>query len=63
MTGRVLAFDYAGNAAKANSELKFNGRDDPSTRFFRKEPVVARVSDFEYPTSAAVSRADGKITE
>jgi len=63
MNGRVLAFDYAGNVATAISELKFNGGDDPSTRFFRKEPLVARVSDFKYPICAAASRADGKITE
>jgi len=36
MTGRVLAFDYAGNVATAISELNFNGGVDPSTRFFAR---------------------------
>jgi hypothetical protein len=62
MTGRVIAFGYAGNLANAISELKLNGGGNPFTRFFRKEPLVACVSDFEYRTCAAASRADAKIT-
>jgi len=56
-----LAFGYAGNVANAISELKFNGGGNPFTRFFRKEPLVARVFDFEYRTCPAASRADAKI--
>ena len=62
ITGRVLAFGHAKNVAQAISELKLNGGGNPFTRFFRKEPLVARVSDFEYRTCAAASRADAKTT-
>jgi hypothetical protein len=62
MTGRVLAFGYAGNVAHAISELKLSGGGSLFARLFRRRPLVSRVSDFEYRTCAAASRADAKIT-
>ena len=60
LTGRVMAFGHAGNVANAISELKFNGGVGPFARFFRQPPLVSRVSDLEYRTCAAASRADAK---
>ena len=61
LTGRVVAFGPAGNVAQALSELKVNGGVGSSfARLFRKQPLVARVSDLEYRTCAAASRAEAK---
>ena len=60
MTGRVIAFGPAGNVAQALSELKINGGAGAFTRLFRKQPLVSRVSDLEYRTCAAASRAEAK---
>jgi hypothetical protein len=62
MTGRVMAFGHAGNVAHAISELKVDGGVSPFARLFRREPLVSRVSDLEYRTCAAASRAEAKIT-
>ncbi len=62
MTGRVMAFGHAGNVAHAISELKVNGGVSPFARFFRRQPLVSRVSDLEYRTCAAASRAEAKTT-
>ena len=62
MTGRVLAFGHAGNVAQAISELKLNGGGSPFAWLFRRQPLVSRVSDFEYRTCASASRADAKTT-
>ena len=62
MTGRVMAFGHAGNVAHAISELKVNGSVSPFARFFRRKPLVSRVSDLEYRTCAAASRAEAKTT-
>jgi hypothetical protein len=62
MTGRVMAFGHAGNVAHAISELKVNGSVSPFARFFRRQPLVSRVSDLEYRTCAAASRAEAKTT-
>ena len=62
MTGRVMAFGHAGNVANAISELKLNGGASAFARLFRRQPLVSRVSDLEYRTCAAASRAEAKTT-
>jgi len=62
MTGRVVAFGYAGNVANAISELKLNGGINPFARFFGRQLLVSRVSDLEYRTCAAASRAEARTT-
>jgi hypothetical protein len=60
MTGRVVAFGHSANVANALADLKLNGATNSFTRFFRKQPPVSRVSDLEYRTCAAASRAEAK---
>jgi hypothetical protein len=62
MTGRVVAFGHAGNVANAISDLKLNGGVGSIARLFRRQPLVSRVSDLEYRTCAAASRAEAKTT-
>ena len=62
MTGRVVAFGHTGNVANAISDLKVNGGMGPIARLFRREPLVSHVSDLEYRTCAAASRAEAKTT-
>jgi hypothetical protein len=62
MTGRVVAFGHAGNVANAISDLKLNGGASSLARLFRRQPLVSRVSDLEYRTCAATSRAEAKTT-
>jgi hypothetical protein len=59
LTGRLIAFGHAGNVASAIAELKMD-RTNPLTRLFKPAPLTSRVSDLEYRTWAAVSRADAK---
>ena len=59
-TGRVVAFGHAGNVANAIADLKVNGGVSPLARFFGKQPLVSRVSDLEYRTYAAATRAEAK---
>ena len=60
MTGRLMAFGHARNVANAISDLKLNGGVSPFARFFGRQPLVSRVSDLEYRTCAAATRADAK---
>jgi hypothetical protein len=60
MTGRVVAFGHSGNVANALADLKLNGGTSPFARLFRKQPLVSRVSDLEYRTCAATSRAEAR---
>jgi hypothetical protein len=60
MTGRVVAFGHAGNVANALADLELNGGASTFSRLFRKQPLVSRVSDLEYRTCAATSRAEAK---
>ena len=60
LTGRVMAFGHAGSVANALSELKFDGGLSPLARLFGRQPLVSRVSDLEYRTCAAASRAEAK---
>ena len=60
MTGRVVAFGHSGNVANSLADLKLNGGAGTFARFFRKQPLVSRVSDLEYRTCAAASRAEAK---
>lgn len=62
MTGRVMAFGHAPNVANAIAELKLNGEIGPIARLFRRPRLVSRVSDLEYRTCAAASRAEAKTT-
>ena len=59
LSGRLIAFGYAGNVANAIAELKVE-RGNPFTRLFKPAPLTSRVSDLEYRTCAAASRADAK---
>jgi hypothetical protein len=60
MTGRVVAFGHSGNVANSLADLKLNGGVGAIARLFRKQPLVSRVSDLEYRTCAAASRAEAK---
>ncbi len=61
LTGRVVAFGPTGNVAEALSELKLSGGiADAFTRLFRRQPLVSRVSDLEYRTWAARTRAEAR---
>lgn len=60
VTGRVMAFGHSGNVANAISELKFDGGAGAFARLFGKPLLVSRVSDLEYRTCAAASRAEAK---
>ncbi len=60
LTGRLIAFGPAGNVAQALSELKLDGGISTFAKLFRKAPLVPRVSDLEYRTCAAASRAEAK---
>jgi hypothetical protein len=60
LTGRVVAFGHASNVANALSDLKLHGGVGTFARLFRKQPLVSRVSDLEYRTCAAASRAEAR---
>ena len=62
MTGRVIAFGHARNVANALGELKLHGGVGTFARLFKRQPPVSRVSDLEYRTCAASSRAEAKTT-
>lgn len=62
LTGRVVAFGHSPNVANALTDLKLNGGVGTFARLFRKEPLVSRVSDLEYRTCAAGSRAEARTT-
>ena len=62
LTGRVIAFGHAANVANALSDLKLHGGAGTFARLFRKQPLESRVSDLEYRTCAATSRAEAKTT-
>jgi hypothetical protein len=62
LTGRLIAFGHAGNVANAISELKVERSGNALTRLFRPPPLTSRVSDLEYRTCAAASRAEAKTT-
>jgi len=59
LTGRLIAFGYAANVANAIAELKVD-RGNAIARLFKPAPLTSRVSDLEYRTCAAASRADAK---
>ena len=62
MTGRLMAFGHSGNVANAIADLKFDGGVGALARLFGRETLVSRVSDLEYRTCAAASRAEAKTT-
>ena len=59
LTGQLVAFGHAANVAHAITELKVD-RTNPFARLFKPAPLVSRVSDLEYRTCAAASRAEAK---
>jgi len=59
LTGRLIAFGHAANVANAIAELKIE-RGNPIARLFKPAPLISRVSDLEYRTWAAASRAEAK---
>jgi hypothetical protein len=61
-TGRVVAFGHTSNVANAISDLKLNGGIGPLAKLFRRQPLVSQVSELEYRTCAAASRAEAKTT-
>lgn len=58
-TGRLMAFGHAGNVANAIAELKID-RGNALTRLFKPAPLTSRVSELEYRTWPAASRAEAK---
>lgn len=62
LTGRLIAFGHASNVASALADLKLNGEAGTFARLFRKQPLVSRVSDLEYRTCAAATRAEARTT-
>ena len=62
LTGRAIAFGHAAHVADALSDLKRHGGVGTFARLFRKQPQVSRVSDLEYRTCAATSRAEARTT-
>jgi hypothetical protein len=62
LTGRVVAFGHAANVAQALADLRLNGGLGTFARLFRRQRPVVRVSDLEYRTCAAASRAEAKTT-
>ncbi len=61
VSGRVVAFGHARNVANAITDLKVNGGVSPFARLFGRQPLVSQVSELEYRTYAAASRAEAKI--
>jgi hypothetical protein len=60
MTGRVMAFGHSGDVARSIVELTSNGGGGAWARLLGRQPLSARLSDLEYRTCAAASRADAK---
>jgi hypothetical protein len=60
LTGRLIAFGHARDVPQALSALKLHGGAGTFARLFRKEPPLARVSDLEYRSCAAASRAEAR---
>lgn len=61
VTGRVVAFGWTSNVARALSTLNFEpGLASRLARFFQRTKPSLRVSDLEYRTCVAGSRAEAK---
>jgi hypothetical protein len=58
-SGRLVAFGPAGNVAHAITDLKVP-RSNPIARLFKPAPLTSPVSDLEYRTCAAASRAEAR---
>ena len=59
LTGRVIAFGHTANVAHAITDLKVP-RGNAFARLFKPAPLMSRVSDLEYRTCAAGSRAEAR---
>jgi hypothetical protein len=62
LTGRVIAFGHAGDVANALNYLNLNGGGSILSRLFRRQPLASRVSELEYRTCAATTRAEARTT-
>lgn len=60
LTGQVMAFGHSPDLAKSIAELKSSEKISVWARLLGRQPLAARVSDLEYRTCAAASRADAK---
>jgi hypothetical protein len=60
LTGRLIAFGHSSNVANAISELRVEKGRNPFMRMFSRQRLTSRVSDLEYRTCAAASRAEAK---
>ncbi|HEX5508020.1 MAG TPA: hypothetical protein VFX37_05905 [Pseudolabrys sp.] len=61
MTGRLIAFGHAANAARAIAELNADGGRRSWMKFFRASIApLPRLSDLEYRICPAASRAEAK---
>ena len=60
MTGRVMAFGHSGHVAKTIAGLTTAEEAGAWAWFFGRQPLDARVSDLEYRSCGAPSRADAK---
>jgi hypothetical protein len=58
-SGRLVAFGDAASVAHAIGELKV-ARTNPIARLFKPAPLVSPVSELEYRTYAAASRAEAR---
>ena len=59
-TGELIAFGHAGNVANAIGELKLNGNAGMFAKLFNPSASIP-VSELEYRTCAANSRAEAKV--
>jgi len=60
LTGRVMAFGHSGHVAQTIAGLNFDGEAGTWMRMIGRQPLGARVTDLEYRTCAASSRAEAK---
>ena len=60
LTGRLMAFGHSDHVAKTIAELTPDGDGIPFARLFRRPLPVSAVSDLEYRSCVAASRADAR---
>jgi hypothetical protein len=62
MTGQLIAFGHSANVANAICDLHPANAGGSWMRIFHRTAATPRVSDMEYRTCAAASRAEAKTT-
>ena len=60
LTGRLIAFGPTADVAQTLSALQVNGAGGWLARLFRRPPSASRVTDLEYRTCAASTRAEAR---